>query len=53
MVSPQTGHTWELMPDEVAANVAWGDDGRMLYMTGQTGLYRIRLTTPGLSRDRN
>ncbi len=36
------------MPDEVPANVGWGDDGRTLYMTAQTGLYRIRLTTEGL-----
>ena len=35
------------MPDEVPANVAWGDDGRTLYMTARTGLYRIRLTTEG------
>ena len=40
-------HLGTIMPDEVPANVGWGDDGRTLYMTAQTGLYRIRLTTEG------
>ena len=30
-------------------NMAWGDDdGRTLYLTAQTGLYRIRLNVPGI-----
>jgi gluconolactonase len=30
-------------------NMAWGDeDGRGLYLTAQTGLYRIRLNVPGI-----
>ena len=40
-------HLGTIMPDEVPANVGWGDDGRTLYMTAQTGLYRIRLSTEG------
>lgn len=36
-----------ISPDEVPANVAWGEDGRTLYMTARTGLYRIRLITEG------
>jgi gluconolactonase len=37
-----------LVPDEHPHNLAWGDaDGRTLYMTAQTGLYRVRLVTPG------
>ncbi len=28
-------------------NLAWGDDGRTLYLTAMTGLYRIRLNIPG------
>ena len=29
--------------------MAWGDaDGRTLYITARTGLYRVRLTTPGI-----
>ncbi len=40
-------HLGTIQPDEVPANVAWGDDGSTLYMTARTGLYRIRLTTRG------
>ncbi len=29
--------------------MAWGDDdGRTLYLAAQTGLYRIRLSIPGV-----
>ena len=40
-------HLGTIMPGEVVANVAWGDDGRTLYMTASTGVYRIRLATGG------
>ncbi len=34
---------------ELAANFAWGDaDGRTLYLTARTGLYRVRLRVPGV-----
>jgi gluconolactonase len=34
---------------ELAANMAWGDDdGRTLYLTARTSLYRLRLATPGI-----
>ncbi len=36
-----------ISPDEVPANVGWGEDGRTLYMTARTGLYRIRVITEG------
>lgn len=45
--SPEGIHLGTIMPDEYPANVAWGDDGQTLYMTAQTGLYRIRLMTDG------
>ena len=45
--SPDGAHLGTIHPDEVPANVAWGDDGRTLYMTARTGLYRIRLSTAG------
>ncbi len=32
---------------EVAANLAWGDDGKTAYITGSTSIYRIRLLIPG------
>ena len=45
--SPDGTHLGTIDPGEVTANVGWGDDGRTLYMTGSTGLYRIRLSTEG------
>ena len=47
VLAPDGTHLGTIRPDEVPANVAWGDDGRTLYMTARTGLYRIRLTTEG------
>jgi gluconolactonase len=32
---------------EVAANVGWGDDGQMLYITASTSLYRLRCRIGG------
>jgi len=29
------------------SNCAWGDDGSTLYITANTNLYRIKLTTKG------
>ena len=46
--SPDGTHLGTIQPDEVPANVAWGDDGYTLYMTARSGLYRIRLNTEGL-----
>ena len=40
-------HLGTIKPDELPANVAWGDDGSTLYMTARTGLYRIKLATHG------
>jgi len=38
-----------LTPPEEPANLTWGDDdGRTLYMTAWTSLYRIRLDIPGI-----
>ncbi len=45
--SPEGTHLGTIKPDEVPANIAWGDDGSTLYMTARTGLYRIRLATAG------
>jgi gluconolactonase len=32
---------------EQPANVAWGNDGKILYLTAQTSIYRIQLNTSG------
>ncbi len=44
---PSGKHLGTIKPDEVPANVAWGDDGSTLYMTARTGLYKIELSTRG------
>lgn len=33
---------------EVAANLAWADQGRTLYITARTGIYRLKVATPGV-----
>lgn len=45
--SPEGKHLGTIKPEEVPANCAWGDDGKTLYMTARTGLYRIRLNAEG------
>ena len=46
--TPEGKHIGSIQPDEVPANVAWGDDGKTLYMTARTGLYRIKLNAEGV-----
>lgn len=36
-----------IQPAETPANVGWGEDGKTLYMTAQTSVYKIRLNTEG------
>ncbi|HWB99206.1 MAG TPA: SMP-30/gluconolactonase/LRE family protein [Bryobacteraceae bacterium] len=46
--SPAGKHLGTIQPPEVPANVAFGDaDGKTLYMTARTGLYRVRLNVAG------
>ena len=48
ILSPAGKHLGTIAGPEHAHNFAWGDaDGRTLYMTAQTGLYRVRLGIPG------
>jgi gluconolactonase len=49
ILSPQGKHLGTIVGPEHPHNLAWGDDdGRTLYLTAQTGLYRIRLNIPGV-----
>ena len=42
-------HIGNINPAEVPANLAWGDaDGKTLYITARTGLYRIKLNIAGV-----
>lgn len=47
--SPEGKHLGTIKPPEVPANCAWGDaDGKTLYMTARTGLYRVKLGIAGI-----
>jgi gluconolactonase len=49
ILSPAGVHMGTIVLPELPANCAWGDaDGKTLYMTARTGLYRIRLKIPGV-----
>ncbi len=45
--SPEGKHLGTIKPGETPANCTWGDDGKTLYITAETGLYRIRLAATG------
>ena len=45
--APDGRHLGTIKPPEVPANCGWGDDGKTLYMTARTGLYRIKLAVAG------
>ncbi len=47
VIAPDGRHLGTIRPTEVPANVAWGDDGRTLYMTARTSLYRVRTLVSG------
>jgi gluconolactonase len=49
VLSPEGKALGRIVPPEHDANFAFGDsDGRSLYMTASTGLYRIRVAIPGI-----
>ena len=49
ILSPEGKALGRIVPPEHDANFAWGDaDGKALYLTASTGLYRIRLTVAGI-----
>ena len=49
IISPAGRHLGTLRLPELPANFAWGGaDGRTLYLTARTSVYRIRLDIPGV-----
>jgi gluconolactonase len=49
ILSPEGAALGRIVPPEHDANFAWGDaDGKALYLTASTGLYRIRLDVAGV-----
>jgi gluconolactonase len=47
IIAPDGTHLGTIRPPESLTNVGWGEDGRTLYITGRTTLYRIRLSARG------
>jgi gluconolactonase len=45
--SPDGKLLGKIKPPETPANLAWGEDGKVLYITARTGIYRIRLAVAG------
>jgi gluconolactonase len=48
--SPSGKHLGTIAPPEAPANCAWGDDGKTLYITARTSIYRVKLAIPGESQ---
>jgi gluconolactonase len=49
ILSPEGKHLGTIKAAEDPANLAWGDaDGKTLYMTARTGLYRVKLNAAGI-----
>jgi gluconolactonase len=47
ILSPDGEHLGTIVTPEHPHNFAWGDDGRSLYVTARSSLYRIRLNVAG------
>jgi gluconolactonase len=45
--APDGRHIGTIKPPETPANCNWGDDGKTLYITARTGVYRIKLAVAG------
>ncbi len=49
VISPEAKHLGTIAPPEVPANLHWGNgDGKTLYITARTSLYRIRMNVAGI-----
>jgi sugar lactone lactonase YvrE len=49
ILSPDGRHLGTVLTSELPANLAFGDpDGKTLYLTARTSLYRIHLKIPGI-----
>ncbi len=47
IISPEGKYLGKIVGPERPANMAWGDDGKTLYLTAHTGLYKIRTVNGG------
>ena len=51
IISPEAKHLGTIIAPKHPHNLAWGDDGKTLYMTAQGSLYRMPLKIPGTRPD--
>jgi gluconolactonase len=52
ILSPAGKALGRIVPPEHDANFTFGDaDGKSLYLTASTGLYRVRVNVPGIGPD--
>jgi gluconolactonase len=47
VISPAGKVLGQIKLPEVAANLAWADGGKTLYITGSTSIYRFKVVTSG------
>lgn len=47
IISPEGKYLGKIIGPERPANMAWGDDGKTLYLTAHTGLYKIQTKNGG------
>jgi gluconolactonase len=47
ILNPEGKLLGKIVTPERPANMAWGDDGKTLYLTAHTSLYKIRINTGG------
>jgi gluconolactonase len=50
ILAPDGTHLGTLRAPQLPANLAWGEDGKTLFLTARTGLYKARLLIPGAGR---
>ncbi|MGE5219454.1 MAG: SMP-30/gluconolactonase/LRE family protein [Chloroflexota bacterium] len=48
IISPEAKHLGTIIAPKHPHNLAWGDDGKTLYLTAQGSLYRMSLNIPGV-----
>ena len=51
IISAEAKHLGTIIAPKHPHNLAWGDDGKTLYMTAQGSLYRMPLKIPGIRPD--
>jgi gluconolactonase len=51
IISPDAKHLGTIITPKHPHNLAWGDDGKTLYLTAQGSLYRMPLKIPGAGTD--